>query len=181
MSVFIEHSIESAPAASRRMMTAVREQMGFLPSATALWAESPELLAGFSKLTGLFESGTLDQATREVVVMTIAVRNGCDICVALHTGRLVADHADEAVIEALRSGSPIPDPKLEAARLFTIRLLETAGDAGEESLRAFLNAGYTARQALEVVLGVGTYTISTFANRLTSARVDEPLQQFAPA
>jgi AhpD family alkylhydroperoxidase len=181
MSVFTEHSIESAPAASRRTMTAVRDELGFLPSATARWAESPELVAGFSKLSGLFESGTLDQVTREVVVMTIAVRNGCDICVAMHTGRLMAVHADPAVISALRAGFPLPDPRLEAARLFILRVLDTTGDVGEESLREFLAAGYTLRQALEVVLGLGTYTMSTFANRLTGAPIDEPLRRFAPA
>ncbi|MFJ6697187.1 hypothetical protein ACIQM4_14105 [Streptomyces sp. NPDC091272] len=33
-------------------------------------------------------------------------------------------------------------------------------------LEAFCAAGYTRRNALEVVLGIGTYTLSTFANRL---------------
>ncbi len=35
-----------------------------------------------------------------------------------------------------------------------------------DELTAFLAAGYTHRNALEVVLGIGTYTMSTFANRL---------------
>jgi AhpD family alkylhydroperoxidase len=179
-SFFTEHTIESAPAASHRTMTSVREHLGFLPSATALWAESPELLAGFSKLSALFETGTLDQLTRETIVMTLAVRNGCELCVAMHTSRLVAESASEPVIAALRSGSPIPDARLEAARVFTIQLLDTTGNAGEKALAAFLAAGYTTRQALEVVVGIGTYTMSTFANRLTGAQIDEPLRKFAP-
>jgi hypothetical protein len=47
------------------------------------------------------------------------------------------------------------------------------------SLRAFLDSGYTSRNALEVVLGIGTYTLSTFANRLTNAPVDPQLAMFA--
>jgi hypothetical protein len=35
------------------------------------------------------------------------------------------------------------------------------------------------RNALEVVLGVGTYTLSTYANRLTDAPLDDPLTPFA--
>jgi hypothetical protein len=46
-------------------------------------------------------------------------------------------------------------------------------------LRAFLGHGYTARNALEVVLGIGAYTMSTFANRLTRAPLGEPLKPFA--
>jgi hypothetical protein len=40
---------------------------------------------------------------------------------------------------------------------------------GDEALHAFLGHGYTARNALEVVMGIGTYTMSTLANRLVRA------------
>ena len=40
----------------------------------------------------------------------------------------------------------------------------------------FLAAGFTARHALEAVLGVATYTLSTFANRLVRAPVDPQLR-----
>ena len=49
----------------------------------------------------------------------------------------------------------------------------------DDGLRVFLAHGYTAQNALEVVLGVATYTLSTLANRLTGAPVDERLSQFA--
>jgi hypothetical protein len=39
--------------------------------------------------------------------------------------------------------------------------------------------GYTIRNALEVVLGVGTYTMSTLANRMTQAPVDHQLSALA--
>ncbi len=46
-------------------------------------------------------------------------------------------------------------------------------------MEAFLAQGYTARNVLEVVLGIGAYTISTLANRMTGAPLDEPLAPFA--
>jgi alkylhydroperoxidase family enzyme len=49
---------------------------------------------------------------------------------------------------------------------------------GDEALRAFLASGYTRQNALEVVLGIGTYTMSTLANRLTGAPVDDQLSAF---
>ena len=49
-----------------------------------------------------------------------------------------------------------------------------AGSQEGEQTGTLLGHGYTLRNALEVVLGIGTYTMSTFANRLTSAPVDEP-------
>jgi AhpD family alkylhydroperoxidase len=177
MPIFTEYTIESAPPASRRAMTAVRDHLGYLPSATARWAESPSLLDAFARVNALFESSSLDPLARETLVMTVAVRNGCELCVSMHTRRLQTAGADEAVIAALRAGGPVPDERLEAVRLFTIRLIETTGQAGDDSVQAFLDAGFTRRNALEVVLGIGTYTMSTFANRLTDARDDAPVAE----
>jgi AhpD family alkylhydroperoxidase len=177
--MFTKHTVESAPAAARRSMTATTNQFGYLPSAVALMATSPELLDGFLKLNAMFEGTTLDPVAREVLIMTIATRNGCHICVAIHTARLTALDADAELIAALRGGEPLADPRLDAIRVFALRVLETSGDVGDAALKAFLEQGYTEQKALEVVLGIGAYTMITLANRLTGAPVDEPLRQFA--
>jgi len=182
MSWFPEYTIESAPAGSRRFMVATQNHLGYLPAATARWAASPHLLEGFAKLNAIFENGTLDPVAREVLVMTIATRNGCHICVAMYTARLTALEAAPEVIAALRDAGPLgplPDPRLDAIRVFTLRVLSTAGDVGDEALRSFLACGFTPQHALEVVLGIGTYTMSTLANRLTDAPLDDQLSAFA--
>jgi AhpD family alkylhydroperoxidase len=177
--MFIQHSLESAPPAARRSMTATAARLGYLPAAVARMATSPELLDGFLKLSATFESTTLDPLAREVVVMTMATRNSCHLCLAMHTAQLTTMRADAGLIAELRAGEPLADPRLDAIRSFTLRVLETAGDVGEPALRAFLSRGYTEQNALEVVLGIGTYTMSTLANRLTGAPVDEALHAFA--
>jgi AhpD family alkylhydroperoxidase len=179
MSWFPEHTIASAPAGSRRFMAATQNHLGYLPAATARWAASPQLLEGFAKLNAIFENATLDPVAREVVVMTIATRNGCHVCVAMHTARLTALGARPDIIAALRDSGPLPDQRLAAVRVFTLQVLDTAGDVGDDALRAFLASGYTGQNALEVVLGIGTYTMSTLANRLTGAPVDDQLSAFA--
>jgi AhpD family alkylhydroperoxidase len=110
--------------------------------------------------------------------MTVATRNGCEICVAMHTARLAALGADTPLVAALRHEPPVAlaDERLEAIRVFALRVLDTAGDVGDDALRAFLASGYTRQNALEVVLGIGTYTMSTLANRLTGAPVDAQLR-----
>src|ERR1700754_5239569 len=112
------------------------------PEAVAKLAESPEMLGGFLQASGLFETSTLDPLSREVVVMTIATRNGCRVCIAMHTGRLRQLHADPALIAALRDKTPVTDARLEALRQFTLRVLATTGDVPDEQLAEFLAAGY---------------------------------------
>jgi AhpD family alkylhydroperoxidase len=145
---FPDHTLESAPDAARRSMEAVVNKQGHLPAAVSRLATSPQLLDGFLKISAIFESTTLDPLSREVLIMTIATRNDCHVCVAMHTAKLTALGADADLIAALQD---------------------------------FLAHGYTPQNALEVVLGIGAYTMSTLANRMTGAPVDPQLAEFAPA
>ncbi|XVV12419.1 carboxymuconolactone decarboxylase family protein [Actinoplanes sp. CA-131856] len=162
--MFAQHTLESAPAASRPLMESLP---GPLPAVVGRLAESPEMLGGFLHVSGLFEASTLDPLAREVVVMTIAARNDCRVCLTMHTGRLRSLGAGSELITALREQRALADPRLEALRVFTLEVLATAGDTPVDG---FLAAGYTRRNALEVVLGIGTYTMSTLANRMVSVR-----------
>jgi AhpD family alkylhydroperoxidase len=177
--MFTTHTLESAPAASRRLLESTTKHLGHLPTAVALLAESPEMLGTFLKASAAFEASTLDPLAQEVLVMTIATRNGCHLCVAMHTARLTTQQADPELIAALRAGTTLTDERLEALRLFTLQVIATTGEVPDDELKAFLAAGYTTRNALEVVLGIGAYTMSTFANRLVRAPVDGPLRQFS--
>ncbi|MCX4724724.1 carboxymuconolactone decarboxylase family protein [Streptomyces sp. NPDC090052] len=161
-------------------MQATTDRLGYLPSPVARMATSPQTLDGFLKLSGIFESTTLSQLDREVLILTIATLNECHVCVAMHTAKLTAMGADACLIESLRTQKPLMDGKLEALRIFTLEVLATAGAVGDPVRQAFLAQGYTVQNALEVVLGIGTYTLSTFANRLTGAPIDPQLAAFAP-
>lgn len=177
--LFVDHTLDTAPEAARRSMKATIDQLGYLPSPVARLAESPQLLAGFLRLSAVFETTSLDPIAREVVIMTVAGRNGCHVCIAMHTAKLGGIGADEDLVAALREQRPVADPRLEALRSFTIEVMTTAGGVDDAALEEFLGHGYTAQQALEVVLGIGAYTLSTFANRMTKAPVDYQLAAFA--
>ncbi|MFI7279743.1 carboxymuconolactone decarboxylase family protein [Micromonospora chersina] len=176
---FTAHTPDTAPAAARPTMATVHRNLGHLPGAVALMAESPELLKGFLTANAVFEATDLDPVAREVVVLTVATRNECHLCVAMHTATLTRNGAAPELIEALRAGAALPDPRLEALRRFTVAVLDHRGAVPDGDLDAFLAGGWQPRHALDVVLGVGTYTISTFANRLTDAPLDPPLAAYA--
>jgi AhpD family alkylhydroperoxidase len=103
----------------------------------------------------------------------VAARNGCHLCVAMHTASLHGLSAAPELVAALRAQSTLPSPRLEALRGFVLTVLDTTGDVPPDALTEFTRAGYTPRNALEVVLGIGTYTLSTYANRLTGAPLDD--------
>ncbi len=176
---FTDLTPQSAPPAARRTMEAVIKKNGYLPSAVARMAASPHMLDGFLRLSALFETTGLSPLAREVLIMTMATGNACHVCVALHSAKLSALGADPALIAALREGAPLHDTALEALRQFVLEVRATSGAVSPEAMDDFLGHGYTTQNALEVVLGIGAYTLSTLANRMTDAPLDEPLQPFA--
>jgi uncharacterized peroxidase-related enzyme len=167
--MFTAHTLDSAPPASQPALRAIAEEFGVLPDAAARLAHSPELLNGFLALSESFEGSTLDPLSQETVAMAVSVRNQCHICIGIHTARLRKLPAPPEMVSALREARPLPDPRLEALRAFTLDVMATAGAVEDTTLKALLSHGYTERNALEVVLGIGTFTLTTLANRLTGA------------
>ncbi|HIZ35054.1 MAG TPA: carboxymuconolactone decarboxylase family protein [Candidatus Ruania gallistercoris] len=176
---FPTYTAETAPESARSRVERVTAQLGFTPAAVGRMAGSPELLATFLQANGYFERCSLTALQREVVIMTVARRHGCHLCLAMHTAALHRLGGDEALIAALRDGTAVTDVQLEALRTFTLTVMDRHGAVEAEAIDALLAAGYERRHALDVVLGIGVYTLSTYANRLTEAPVDEAFQAFA--
>ncbi|MGW3604716.1 carboxymuconolactone decarboxylase family protein [Micromonospora sp. NPDC005161] len=179
MSVFPAHTVDTAPAAARPTVEGVRRRLGWLPTPVGLMAGSPQLLAGFFTASAGFEQTALTPLEREVVILTVSTTHECHVCVSLHTGKLTQLGASTELITALRARTALAEPRLEALRRFTLAVLDHRGAVPDDELDDFLSAGYQPRHALDVVLGVGAYTISAFANRLTRAPLDPPLAAHA--
>jgi uncharacterized peroxidase-related enzyme len=169
---FISYDLDTAPAASREILVENQRKFGMIPSPLARLAVSPVTLqAALAGLTA-FEHSSLSALEREVLAMTLGVKNGCHYCVSLHRRLLERLDAPAGLSEALAQGRKLEAPKLEAVRVFTLALLERTGDVSDDTWQQFLAAGFDRAAALEVVLGVAAYTLTTFANRLTEAPLD---------
>ncbi|MFC7458303.1 carboxymuconolactone decarboxylase family protein [Brachybacterium sp. GCM10030267] len=168
MPPFVPHTMDTAPSASVPAMEQAAAKFGGIPRAVALLAESPTLLAGFLAGSAAVDRSTLPAPAREVVILTVAARNGCDTCLAIH-GATLRSLGEGVHLEALRARAPLTDPALEEVRRFTESLLETSGAVAEDEVEQLLEAGFTREHALDIVFTVGIYTMSTLANRLVGA------------
>lgn len=164
---FPTHSIESAPEASRPFMSRTQQKFGFLPLAVARHATAPAMLEGFNSLHDVFERTSLTVLEREALALVLAGKFDCKLCRDLHR-RLAQGHGmPSSEVEALIADSGVTDVKLGALARFVERVVETRGDVSDADVGAFVDAGFTPRHALEVVVGIATYTLSIFANRMT--------------
>ena len=96
-----------------------------------------------------------------------------------HTYIMKAANMPEDIIESLREGKPLSDHKLDALRTFTRQVIELRGHLSDEQFNTFIAAGYTSRQALDVLVGLAAKLISNFTNALAHTELDEPVQQYA--
>jgi AhpD family alkylhydroperoxidase len=168
---FQSHTPDTAPSASRPALDGAKRSFGFVPDALARMAESPTLVEAFGRAHQTFERGSLDPLEREVVVLAAARDFGCDYCKAMHLTQL-AGRGEGPIGRAVLEGRDPDSPRLAALARFTHEVIASRGEVDDASLDAFVAAGFDRRAALDVVVGIGAYTMSMFANRLTRAEID---------
>jgi uncharacterized peroxidase-related enzyme len=172
------HTVDTAPAAARETLAGAKKSYGFVPNLLAVMAEAPALLKAYRTLSELFDQTSFNPSERQVVLLTASYENDCSYCVAAHSAVAGMQKVPADVIQAIRAGNPVPDPKLQALRRFTSVVVNTRGWPTETDLAAFQGAGYSRAQVLEVVLGVGMKTLSNYASHIADIPLD---QAFAPA
>lgn len=175
------HTESTAPAEAQPRVQNVLRSSGFIPNLIGVLAGAPAALETYQEVGAINRRTSLSAAEREVVQITAAASNGCGFCVAGHTaisrkGKLLP----EDVLSALRqAGVPEGNPKLKQLARFTLGVLQHKGNVPDGVLTDFYAAGYTAQQALEVVLGVSLATLCNYTNNLAHTPINRELQAYA--
>jgi len=152
MTNFPIHTVDSAPEASKPFLEKSLAAFGRVPGLHGTMAEAPAMLEGYQILHKLFaESTSFDADELTVVWQAINVEHECHYCVPAHTGIAKMMKVDDAISEALRNETPLPNARLEALRNFTLQMVRSRGNATDDEVQAFLDAGFTKQQILEVI------------------------------
>ncbi|ASJ71300.1 carboxymuconolactone decarboxylase family protein [Granulosicoccus antarcticus] len=178
MTDFTLHTIESAPEDSKPLLEGSLKAFGMIPGLHAVMAESPGLLKAYQEAHELFLNSSFDKDEMTVVWQTINVENACHYCVPAHTGIAKMMGVDDAITEALRNVTPLPNAHLEALRDFTLIVVRERGNVDDAAVQTFLDAGFTKRHVLEVVLGLSQKIMSNYTNHLANTPVDKAFQPF---
>lgn len=174
MTRFTAHTIQSAPAGSRRLLEGIERSFGFIPNLFGVFAESPAALGGALAIYEAFSKSTLSAAEQQLVMLAVSEANDCEYCVAAHSTiakRMVK--VDPALIEATRRREPLAVAKLDALVTFTRRVVEQRGIVADVDVAAFLEAGYTKAQVVEVLLGVGMKTFNNYVDHIAHTPLND--------
>lgn len=179
MAKFTLHDSSTAPDGAHDFIAGVEKKMGFVPSLYAVFAENPTVLHAYTQLADQLGKTGLSPLEQQIVTITASVENECHFCVAAHTTIAEGAGLDLGVIAAVREDRPIADPKLEALRVFTKKMVIDRGFVSDTDVNAFLAAGYDQAAVLAVVLGVALKVISNYTNHVAETPVNEAFQKHA--
>ncbi len=174
-------TLENADAEARPVLEEARHRLGFIPNMYANMANAPGLLSTYLHGYQLFrEHSGFTPAEQEVIFLTISRFHACEYCMGAHS--MIATNKSgvpQGVLAALREDRPLPDTRLEILSRFTRRMVERRGLVEEEDVRPFLEAGYSQRQILEIVLAIAVKTLSNYSNHLFHTELDRVFAPFA--
>jgi uncharacterized peroxidase-related enzyme len=176
------HQIESAPAASRPALEWYQANFGMVPHLAGVLAESPALLLSYWQTQlNLMAHSTLSRQEVNIVQMTVAHANRCQYCMAGHTafGKTPFFGNTDEQLASARSGGVYAEPRFNALRDFTLRVLENQGRMATSHLESLFGAGYTRAQALDVVANIAAKVMSNYANQIALTPMDDAFADLA--
>jgi uncharacterized peroxidase-related enzyme len=174
MTKFTVHTTETAPERSRPLLEGIKKTFGFVPNLFAVFAESPAALQGALAIAEAFSASTLSPAEQQLVALAVSEANDCQFCVAAHStiAKRIAK-ADPALVAATRAREPLSDPKFDELVTFTRKLVEQRGFVADADVVAFLEAGYTKAQVIDVLLGVGMKTFNNYVDHIAHVPLND--------
>lgn len=179
MSEFKIHTVDTAPEESKAILKGAIAQMGVVPNLFGTMAESPSILKAYTQLHEAFTSTSFDAEELTVVWQTINVEHECHYCVPAHTGIAHSMKVDAALTEALRNGTAMTTPKLQALHDFTLLMVRNRGNVSAAEMATFFAAGYAQQQVLEIILGLSQKVISNYVNHVAKTPVDPMFEAMA--
>lgn len=175
---FTAHTPQSAPDAAQATLSAIQSKLGFMPNILGAMSNAPATLNAYVQLSQLLGTTSFTPAEQQIITMATSYENGCGYCLSAHS--MFAEKAagvSPDTTKAARHGQTLPDAKLNALYQFVREMTDKKGYVSEAGYQAFLAAGYTPQQAIEVIVGCALKTVTNFFNGFNGTDIDA---QFAP-
>lgn len=175
MTDFTFYTMENAPQPVQEIFSGIQQTYGFIPNLFAYMAEAPTTLKAYLTLNELISETSLSAAQQQVALLAVSVENECDFCTVAHHAIGKMKKANENTLTSARAQTEIKDPQDRALVTFTQAITKNRGNINEAEIDAFLNAGFTKQQILEVILIISIKTLSNYINHLTHPKPNQEL------
>ena len=149
--------------------------IGMVPNLYAVMALSDTALENYLAFQNA--KTTFSNKEKQAVNLVVSQVNECHYCQSAHTllGKMNG-LTEEQTIE-IRKGNASFDNKLNALVILAKEITANKGFASSDAVDAFIDAGYTKGQVVELVFLVAEKTAMNYVQAITKVEIDFPLAQ----
>lgn len=179
MSTFNVPTRETVSPANQAIFDKLKAGLGVVPNLYATLAYSEHALGSY--LTFQNAKSSITGKAREVVNLVVSQVNECEYCLAAHTmiGKKNG-FSDEQILE-IRGARASFDPKLDALAILVADIAVRRGHADQAHVDAFLAAGWTNENLVDVIVAIGDKVVTNYLHGVTRVPVDFPAAPKLPA
>lgn len=179
MSMFEIHTKDTVNEEIKDLFQEKEETQGFVPNIFAVVAESVPALLAYENMSKKFSECPFTAAEKETIEIVTSIENNCKYCVAGHSAFAAMQNVPEEIIKALRKGSPVEDPRIEALANFTRKFIRSRGKLSNKDIILFFDAGFTRAQFIDVALGISLKTFTNYISNAVSLPLDAAFEAYA--
>lgn len=169
---------EQAQEQSKQIFENIEKSIGMLPNIYAVIGNSPNALGSYLAFSEAQKNGSFNNKEREAVYLAASEENGCSYCVSAHTtiAKMKMNGFSEDETLQLRAGT-YNDKKLNALINLTKSIITNRGNADENLVNAFYEAGYDEKALVDLVALIAEITFSNYIGKLAKPDIDFPKAQ----
>ena len=179
MSDFTINSLETAEGETKAVLEKAQGRYGFVPNLIGALSHAPGAADVYMQMGNALNASSLKPEELHVVWFALNAYHGCDYCMAAHTGIAKSQKIPEEVIETARAGGVYADERLETLKNFALKMVEARGWVPPEEVQAFVDAGFTQANVIEIILAIAHKTLSNYTNHVVETPLDDRIAPFA--
>jgi uncharacterized peroxidase-related enzyme len=172
MTTFTVPTREQVSPNNQAIFDQIEAKFGSVPNLYATFALSRNALGSYLALQNAKSS--LTGKAREVINLAVSQVNECEYCLAAHTVIGKMNGFTDAQVLEIRGGRARFDAKLDVLAQLARNIVQTRGHADQALVDAFLAAGWTQENLVDLIVTVGDKTISNYLHATTRIPVDFP-------
>lgn len=173
MTNFQVPSREEVSTNNQEIFDNLKKGLGMVPNLYAVMALSETALGNYLAFQNA--KTTFSNKEKQAVNLVVSQVNECHYCQSAHTLLGTMNGLTEEQTIEIRKGNASFDNKLNALVVLAKEITAKKGFASSESIDAFISAGYSKGQVVELVFLVAEKTAMNYVHAITKVEIDFPL------
>ena len=161
---------------TKPLLDAMHGLFGFVPNLGHALAVEPSVLSAYLVWLDSLGATSLDAVAQQVAMAAASRENAADYGVAVHATLAGKLGASAEMVDALRSGSTLADPKLEAVRQFATAIASKRTQVSDSDVNLLRAAGFDRRAAVAIAIAVSCKTLANTVAHLSRVEIDAGFQ-----